>query len=342
MRFLIEAHHPAHIHFWKYPIRELIERGHEVLMIGRERDVMRRLLEAYDWIPYEIPERRSSKNRFPAKEMLQRQWTVARAIRRFKPDTVASLMGSYCQSARLLGKRNIIFTDTETQRFNHRISHPFASEVHTPDRFSLDLGRKQLRYAGIHELCFLDGRRFQPDAGVLDKYGLSAGNYLLLRTSAWNTFHDRSRSGLGESVYEFVERFKDRYRIALSAEEGKAPPGLEGYMMRFAPEDFHHFLAYARFVLTEGASTSSEAACLGVPSVFVNSTEPLGIPLMLENGYGLVRSFQEGETGVRCAIEWLEELGENGESRLSLESGKKRLVEDHTDVCEYVVNTLLS
>jgi predicted glycosyltransferase len=38
MRILIEAHHPAHIHFWKYPVRELIDRGHEVLMIGRDRD----------------------------------------------------------------------------------------------------------------------------------------------------------------------------------------------------------------------------------------------------------------------------------------------------------------
>ena len=31
MKILLEAHHPAHIHFWKYPVRELIERGHEVL-----------------------------------------------------------------------------------------------------------------------------------------------------------------------------------------------------------------------------------------------------------------------------------------------------------------------
>jgi len=42
MKILLEAHHPAHIHFWKYPVRELQARGHEVLMIGRDRDVMRR------------------------------------------------------------------------------------------------------------------------------------------------------------------------------------------------------------------------------------------------------------------------------------------------------------
>jgi len=148
MRVLIEAHHPAHIHFWKYPVLELIERGHEILMIGRDRDVMRRLLEVYDWIPAEIPTRRTGKNKFPLVEMLERQWAVAQAIRRFKPDVIASLMGSYTQSAKLLGVRNLVFTDSEFQHFNHRIAHPFADEIHTPDCFYKDLGRKQWRYQG--------------------------------------------------------------------------------------------------------------------------------------------------------------------------------------------------
>ena len=62
MRVLLEAHHPAHVHFWKYPVRELQARGHEVLLIGRDRDVMRRLLEVYEWIPSVIPPRRSRNN----------------------------------------------------------------------------------------------------------------------------------------------------------------------------------------------------------------------------------------------------------------------------------------
>ena len=61
MRIIIEAHHPAHIHFWKYPIRELQKQGHKVLMVARDRDVMRRLLEAYDWIPAIVPKRSSRR-----------------------------------------------------------------------------------------------------------------------------------------------------------------------------------------------------------------------------------------------------------------------------------------
>src|SRR5688572_31596557 len=45
-------------------------------------------------------------NRFPMEEMLRRQFTVARSIRRFRPEIVLSLMGSYTQSARFFGVRS--------------------------------------------------------------------------------------------------------------------------------------------------------------------------------------------------------------------------------------------
>ena len=338
MKVLLEAHHPAHIHFWKYPIRELQERGHTVLLIGRDRDVMKRLLEVYDWIDAEIPPRPSTKNHFPFREMLSRQWTVAKAIRRFRPNVVASLMGSYCQSARLLGCRNVIFTDTETQDFNHRISHPFAHEIHTPVYFRKNLGRKHRRYSGIHELSFLDGRHFVPEKAILDKYeGLEPRQYVLVRMSAWNTLHDRDRRGIGEHIYRFVDQFSKNWRIIISAEEGKVPPGLEAHAIQFAPEDFHHLLAFSRFVLTEGASTSSEAACLGVPSVFINSTATLGIPAMLEE-LGLAKHLRDSAKGVTTATSWLSSLNETHFNEFSQQ--RDRLITSHIDLCSYVVTVL--
>ena len=127
MRLLIEAHHPAHIHFFKNMVRLWRERGDEVLLLGRDRDVMRKLLDAYDWIPSQIVSSTGQNNRFPLREMLLRQAGVARAVRRFQPDLVLSLMGSYTQAARLFGVPNVIFTDSEFQSFNHRIAHPFAT-----------------------------------------------------------------------------------------------------------------------------------------------------------------------------------------------------------------------
>ena len=314
MKILLEAHHPAHIHFWKYPVRELQAKGHKVLMIGRDRDVMRRLLEVYDWIPAEIPKRRWCDNRFPLVEMLERQWAVARAIRRFKPDVVASLMGSYTQSAKLFGVRNVVFTDSEFQHFNHRIAHPFADEIYTPECFYKELGPKQRRYAGIHELSFLHPEVFTADSSVLERYSsLAEAPYIVIRLSAWNTFHDRNHRGIGNRIYNFVEQFKDDYQIVLSAEEGKLPPGLESYAQIFQSEDFHQILAHARFVLSEGASTASEAACLGVPCVYINSTERRGYLDMLGERYDLVDSFADAAEGMSWAARKVSEASEGSE-----------------------------
>jgi predicted glycosyltransferase len=340
MKILLEAHHPAHIHFWKYPIRELRARGHEVLMIGRDRDVMKRLLEVYDWIPYEIPKRKNHDNRFPLVEMLERQWAVARAIHRFQPDVVASLMGSYTQSAKLLGVRNVIFTDTETQAFNHRIAHPFADEIHTPDCFLLDFGKKHRRYAGLHENAYLAPAYFDHDPSVIAEYQLDGEKpYCILRMSAWNTFHDRDRKGIGEAVYSFVDQVKDRYQILLSAEEGKIPPGLEAYAVTFSPEDFHSLIAGTSFVLTEGASTASEAACLGVPSVFINSVGDLGNFKLLSENFELIRAHREAGTGIPDALALAEQCEEGTPKNFNANFHK--FTESRIDVCEYVVDTLI-
>ena len=339
MRILIEAHHPGDIHFWKFPIRELQDRGATVHMVARDRDVMRRLVESCRWIDHEIPKRPGINNRFPMKEMLSRQLAVARAVNRFKPDVVASLFGSYCQSAGLMGCRNVIFTDSEFQHFNHNIAHPFADVVYTPYCFWKDLGSRHRTYPGIHELAFLDGRRFTPDASVAAAHGdLRPGTYVVIRLSAWNTFHDINQEGIGKSVYDFINRFKSSHRIVISAEEDQLPEDLRQYAMPVPPEDFHHVLAFARFVLTEGASTASEAACLGTPTVYINSTEPRGYLQMLENNYGLVRNFREAGKGLSSAIEWLEEIDDKALKLLA--EARAKLVADHCDVTRFVVDTL--
>jgi len=321
-------------------VRELQSRGHEVLLIGRDRDVMRRLLEVYDWIPSIIPPRKTRKNRFPLVEMLQRQWFVAKQIRRFHPDVVASLMGSYTQTAKLFGVRNVIFTDSEFQHFNHRIAHPFADAIHTPECFYKDLGPKQRRYRGIHELAFLDPKYLDAQSSLEVAYpDLLEESYAVIRLSAWNTFHDLSHTGIGEHLLSFIELLRQKYRVIISAEESALPDVLKVYAAQFASEDFHAVLSGASFVLTEGASTASEAACLGVPTVYVNNTEPRGYLNMLEEQYGLVRCFADAESALSAASEWIESLDAEAYQRLSRASAEH--IENSEDLVQYVADTLL-
>lgn len=340
MRILIEAHHPSDIHFWKYVVRELAARGHETLVLGRERDVMKQLLAAYDWIPHKIISSMSDKNTLPIAEMLWRQFRVAKEILSFKPDLVASVMGSYTQSAKFLGKRNLIFTDSEHQSFNHRIAHPFADKIYTPDCFWKDLGRKQVRYTGNHELCFLNPKYFKPDTSVCELLGTEPRQYIILRLCAWNTLHDLGQSGLGNDILQFVEKWKDHYDIIVVAEEGRCPPELKKYIPPIPPERFHDALACARLVISEGASTASESACLGTPTVYINSTPLLGYLKELEKDYNLVHCFSSAQPAIAKAHTLLE--SDSTKSTSDASAARKRLYDDQIDLPAYIVAQLES
>lgn len=335
MRFLIETHHPAHIHFFKYAIAEWQARGDQVLVVGRDRDVMRQLLEAYGHIPSVLATTIGQNNQFPLQEMLSRQLAVARHIRKFRPDVLLSLMGSYAQSAKLLGVPNFVFTDSEFQHFNHRIAHPFADRIYTPECFWKDLGPKQRRYRGYHELAFLHPNRFQPDPLVLDELGVASRSYLVLRVSAWDTLHDVGQQGFGSAFDEFMTAALRKYRVFVVPERGLLHERWEPYRLKLAPHRFHDVLAHARFVVTEGASTAAEAACLGVPSLYLNTTSR-GYLDDLQRRYGLVVPHRDARGALGTLREWLTTPPDLGQCQRA----KDALVRDHIDVTSYVVDEL--
>jgi predicted glycosyltransferase len=333
VRILIEAHHPSDIHFFKYAVREWTERGNDVLLLGRDRDVMRALLSAYDFIPHRILSSERRDNRLPFAEMLERQVGVARGMRSFRPDVVMSLMGSYAQSAFLFRVPNLVFTDSEHQSFNHRIAHPFATRIYTPECFEKDLGRKQRRYRGYHELAFLHPKRFSPDPQVLSEVGVEARRYVVLRTSAWNTLHDIGKSGLGGGLEESVAELSKRAPVLLVPEGGQLPPALESLRLRTPPDRYHDVLAFARLVVSEGASTASEAACLGVPTVYLNPNQ-LGYLRDQERRYGLVYNTTDPAAAMRRALTLLDAPFDPKKQ----EDARKRLVDDHVDVTDYLID----
>ncbi len=333
MRILIEVHHPAHVHFFKNPVRIWRDHGHEVLVLGRDRDVMRALLRAFDWMPHELLTAAGKNNRFPLMEFAERQAKVLAAAVRFRPDVLVSLMGSYMQGASMLRAPNLIFTDSEHQSFNHRISHPFAKRIYTPECFWKDLGPKQARYRGYHELSFLHPNRFEPDASVLELLGHEPGSYILLRTSAWNTLHDIGQAGFASTLDEFVERAQRFGPVVIVPEGSSLPERWAHLRLNVPPHRFHDVIAFAKLVVTEGASTASESACLGVRAVYVNSTR-LGYLTDQADRYGLVDDFRRPEPALTHTLRLLE----SGVPSREMQAARERLVADHIDVTRFVVD----
>jgi len=73
--------------------------------------------------------------------------------------------------------------------------------------------------------------------------------------------------------------------------EKKLPPGLEKYRLAIKPSQIHDLMAYASLVYGESATMSSEAAILGVHSIFCDVCGR-GYTDEEERRYGLVSNFR--------------------------------------------------
>ncbi|RYG49985.1 MAG: DUF354 domain-containing protein [Chitinophagaceae bacterium] len=311
MKILIDIGHPAHVHYFKNTIRILKEKGHEITITARNKEVAFNLLDTYH-LPY--VSRGSGGKGIIGKllYLLKGNAVIARVARTFRPDIFLSFGSPYAaQVSKLFGKPHIAFDDTEYAKLEHFMYLPFTDTVVTPDVFRKNMGARQVRYKGFIELCHLAPTQFQPDESILAELGLSRSDrYVILRFIAWQASHDMGQRGLNlEQKLTLVHELSRHTRVFISA-EGDLPPELEPYRLRLAPAKFHSFLAFASLYIGEGETTANECAILGTPNILINSLVApetcLGVHLELQQ-YGLQELFENYEGLMEKALELLKD-----------------------------------
>lgn len=287
MRVIVTVQHPGHVHFFRHAIRELVDRGHEVKVFARENQAAVDLLERLG-VPYEtlagaadsLPSLAAAQGMYEAR--------LLRRARQFDPDVMTAIGGvAVSHVASLVGARSVVFYDTEHATLIHRLAYPFADVVCTPDCYRDDVGEKQVRYPGYHELAYLSPARFTPDEDVLDDVDAeTTGDVALVRLGDWSASHDVGADGIDDPV-SLVETLESRGATVLLSADGAVPPELESHTFSLAPDRFHDLLAAVDLYVGEGATTAAECAVLGTPAVYVSDLQ-VGYLAELEAEYGLV------------------------------------------------------
>ncbi|MCA9913684.1 MAG: DUF354 domain-containing protein [Anaerolineae bacterium] len=285
---LIDVGHPAHVHLFRGAARDWEQQGHQILFTALDREVVVNLLDAYQ-LPYRVTYRRRKGKLALVRELLLRTLATYRIARQFRPGLFISI-GSPTVGlpARLLGKPYIALTDTEHATEQHALFKPFATLIPTPTVFTRDLGPKQVRYAGYHELAYLHPDEFTPDPVVLESLGLTPDDrFFIVRFVAWGATHDIGHHGFSLAEKRDLLRELAQYGRVLLSVEGDVDPEFAPFVTHFPPEQIHHLLAFATLYIGEGGTMASESAVLGTPSVFVN-TLTLGYCEDLQNNYGML------------------------------------------------------
>ena len=335
MRILVDITHPAHVHFFRNAIDIWRQHGHEIAVTARKKDITIALLNHFNISHSTLSEMGKGKLSL-FRELIQRDFRLWKFCRKFKPDVLTAIGGVFvAQVGWLIRKPTIVWDDTEHAGVSHKMTFPFAHSILTPDCYIIDLGNKQEKYAGCHELAYLHPNRFTPDKNVLRKIDINPDEkYCIVRMVSWQAHHDVGQHGFEKnSKVKFISEISKYAKVYITS-EGPLPEELEQYRLKIPVHQIHHVMAFASLCITEGATMASEAAVLGVPAVYVNSLR-LGYINMLEK-YGLVwQSTNMAEIQQYC-LQFLQD--EKLKDRI--QQAHQKLLDDKIDVAEYIIDTV--
>ena len=335
MRVFVTIQHPAHVHFFRNAIAELEDAGHDVHVFAREKEMAVELLHRYD-ISHEVLAGTASGLSQLARVQATYEARLLRRAVQLKPDVITAIGGvAAAHVAKVVRARSAIFYDTEHAKLIQKLAFPFADAIFTPDCYTRDVGSKQIRYPGYHELAYLHPDRFTPDPTVVEELGLDPEDkFTVLRLVEWGASHDVGQGGFGD-VRDVVARLEDAGSEVLITSERSLPSSLEQYRATVAPHRIHDLLAFADLFVGEGATMAAESAVLGTPAIYVN-TLTMGYTDELDERYELLFNYQQDnrhERALEKAVSILEE-------DTDWQQRRERLLDDKVDTTDVILRAL--
>jgi predicted glycosyltransferase len=334
MKILIKIGHPAQVHLFKNLIGDLERDGHIVKIVTKDKDVALDLLDAYG-LKYEVVSGYSTTMISKVYNFVKTDLKLLKIAIKNKPDILIAVGDPYVAHVGMLIKKpSIIFTDTEHAKLANKLTFPFTTTICTPSSFKKDLGKKQVRYNGYHELAYLHPNYFTPDPGVLDDLNLTTDDkFIIIRFVAWAASHDLGQFGISDDMkVKYISKLEQYGNVFISS-ENKLGKEFEKYKLKISPEKFHSLLSYAQLYIGEGGSTATEAAILGTPSIHISSTAKFcGVFDDLLNKYNLIYTFDNDQNALEKAVEILT----NPQSKKMWMSRRDAMLKEKIDVTEFM------
>jgi predicted glycosyltransferase len=309
MKICVDFGHPKNVHTLKHVLSGLRQRGHEFLILARDKECVQPLCKILN-IPFFDRGRGGNGIMGRIAYMAKTVFRLHSLISNFRPDLFISFGSPILAIMGFLKKKPVIvFDDHEPNRIIQALYVPTSKAIVVPSCFQKTLSYKQVSFDGYFELAYLHPCRFKPAADILASLKLAASQpYVLLRFVAWKALHDRSFHGMDdETKRRLVAAFSCNAKVFISA-EGKLPPDLEPYRLSLTAERMHDVLAGAALFVGDSATMAAEAAVLGVPTLHLSDLKT-GYLLELQNKYCLLKSFPLSPAGIEQmitnGIQWL-------------------------------------
>ncbi len=299
MKIFFYFGHPAQFYFNKNTIRVLKERGHDIRLYIKTKDVLADLLKETGWeYTNVLPEKRTKSKSGIIKSLLKRDFALLREVLKFRPQLLVASDPSLSHVGWLLGKPCLNFNDDDLDvvGYYESVTLPFTKWIITPSTVRVGKWeKKRIKYEGYMKLAYLHPNWFTPDESKIGN--LKGKPYYIIRLSNLAAHHDVGIKGIShEFLDQLITILSAKGDVKISSEDN-LPEDLLKYKLSIPVSDMHHYLYYAQGLVSDSQSMSGEAAMLGTPSVRINSfVGKLSTLEELEHRYGLTFGFKPDNT----------------------------------------------
>ncbi len=289
MNIFVNISHPAHVHFFKNAIRILSERGHNIVTGARNKEFTIELLKAYGIRHLILTDK--GKGLFGLiKELLAQQLKIAGIIKKNPIDMMLQIGGIFnAPIGKYHGIPTLAFSDTENDKWGNKLSFGLSKHVFSPTCFDHTIGgpwKNQIHYPGYHELAYISPR-YIPEP-------INPENKFLVRLVGWGAGHDIGEKGLSDDQKIEIVNILRRYGSVHISSEAPLPNELAGFALKMHPSEIHDFMKTCKMIVGESATMASEAACLGIPAIFISNTGR-GYTTEQDKKYALIKHYRTSQ-----------------------------------------------
>lgn len=272
-KYLFQLNHPAHFHLFKHSIDKLKERGHEVLITVKDKDILLDLLAEHEYVKVSKGYR---KKNFAAiiKSLYQRNKKLLKVVKAFKPDLMIGTSPEIGQIRYFTKSPAIFFGEDDVNLSTIMLigamsCYPFFDSIVSPIGVNNGVWkRKTTFYQGFQKLAYLHPNRFVPDRS---KVHITEGEkYFLLRFANLSAYHDVNATGINDTIArELIEILQPHGSVLITSERALSED-LEKFRFKGNIHDIHHYLYFANLFIGDSQSMAVEASVLGTPNIRYN------------------------------------------------------------------------
>ncbi len=339
MKILFYCGHPAHFHLIKNTYNHLKEKGIDVRIVIKRKDILEKLLLNSKIKYYSISNHEYNTRLLKGANSILRLIKYIFFVKKNKFDLLVGTSWESSKVSKLLNVESICLNedDASVVPFFANQAYPAASTILTPS--SCDNGvfnQKSIKYSSYHELAYLHPNNFVPIKKIVEKYFSLDKPYFVIRFAKLKAHHDKGIKGININIAKtLINILKPFGKIYITSERGLERE-LEPYRININPLDMHHILAFADMYIGDSQTMSAEAGVLGTPFIRYNDfVGKIGYLNELENKYRLGFGFKTNQTQEMFIK--IKELLNTPNLKQEFQKRRQKMLADKIDVTAFMV-----